>query len=234
LCVNIKYIHHIHSLSPRKMDDSQEGKETAQLIASEASAGAKGGRGDDLSGSDKVALKKKKNREKQARYRANMSAAQKRPRAHETEAQHTERKRKERERNATRWLNLTDEMRAARRKYMCDYTRKRRSKANLPPSPEEEEEADATAPPVPAPSPPEQDEEVMEAGDILKTLASSYETQSCRIHPPAATTAVHGAGAAPPPHIILEGPARPPVLKNVGPRWRSERIHVRTVEADDG
>jgi hypothetical protein len=46
------------------MDDSQESKETAQLIASEASAGAKGGRGDDLSGSDKVALKKKKNREK--------------------------------------------------------------------------------------------------------------------------------------------------------------------------
>jgi len=88
------------------MDDSQEGKETAQLIASEASAGAKGGRGDNLSGSDKVALKKKKNREKQARYRANMSAAQKRPRAHETEAQHTERKRKERERSATRWLNL--------------------------------------------------------------------------------------------------------------------------------
>ena len=162
------------------MDDSQEGKVTAQLIASEASAGAKGGRGDDLSGSDKVALKKKKNREKQARYRANMSAAQKRPRAHETEAQHTDRKRKERERSATRWLNLTDEMRAARRKYMCDYTRKRRSKANLPPSPEEEEEADATAPPPgPAPSPPEQDEEVMEAGDILMTLASSYETRSC-------------------------------------------------------
>jgi predicted dienelactone hydrolase len=85
-------------------------------------------------------------------------------------------------------------MRAARRKYMCDYTRKRRSKANLPPSPEEEEEVDATAPPVPAPSPPEQDEEVMEAGDILKTLASSYETQSCRLHPPAATTAVHVIG----------------------------------------
>jgi hypothetical protein len=219
------------------MDDSQEGKVTAQLVTFEASAGAKGGsRGDDLSGSDKVALKKKKNREKQARYRANMSAAQKRPRAHETEAQHTDRKRKERERSATRWLNLTDEMRAARRKYMCDYTRKRRSKANLPPSPEEEEEADATAPPPgPAPSPPEQVEEVMEAGDILKTLASaSYETRSCRRHPPAATTAVvHGAGTAPPPHI-LEGPARPPVLKNVGPRRRSERIHVRTVEADDG
>ena len=94
------------------MDDSQEGKVTVQLVASEASAGAKGGRGDDLSGSDKVALKKKKNREKQARYRANMSAAQKRPHAHETEAQHTERKRKEREQSATRWLNLTDEMRA--------------------------------------------------------------------------------------------------------------------------
>ena len=216
------------------MDDSQVGKVTAQLVASEASAGAKGGRGDDLSGSDKVALKKKKNREKQARYRANMAAAQKRPRAHETEAQHTKRKRKECERSATRWLNLTDERRAARRKYMRDYyMRKRRSKANLPPSPEEEEEADATAPPPgPAPSPPEQDEEVMEAGDILKTLASSYETRSCRRHPPAATTAVHGAGAAP-PHI-LEGPARPPVLKNVGPGRRSERIHVRTVEADDG
>ncbi len=99
------------------MDDSQEGKVTAQLVAFEASAGAKGGsRGEDLSGSDKVALKKKKNREKQARYRANMSAAQKRPRAHETEAQHTDRKRKERKRSATRWLNLTDEMRAARRK----------------------------------------------------------------------------------------------------------------------
>jgi hypothetical protein len=65
---------------------------------------------------------------------------------------------------------------------------------------------------VSVPSPPEQDEEVMEAGDILKTLASSYETQSCRRHPPAATTAVHGARAAP-PHI-LEGSARPPVLKN--------------------
>ena len=210
------------------MDDSQVGKVTAQLVASEASAGAKGGRGDDLSGSDKVALKKKKNREKQARYRANMAAAQKRPRAHETEAQHTERKRKECERSATRWLNLTDERRAARRKYMRDYyMRKRRSKANLPPSPEEEEEADATAPPAPgpAPSPPEQDEEVMEAGDILKTLASSYETRSCRRHPPAATTAVHGAGAAP-PHI-LEGPARPPVLKNVGPRRRSEMRAAR-------
>jgi hypothetical protein len=107
---------------------------------------------------------------------------------------------------------------------MCDYTRKRRSKANLrPPSPEEEEEADATAPPPgPAPSPPEQDKEVIEAGDILKTLASSYEIQS-----------LHGAGAAP-PHI-LEGPARPPVLKNVRPRRRSEQIHVRrTVKADDG
>ena len=210
------------------MDDSQVGKVTAQLVASEASAGAKGGRGDDLSGSDKVALKKKKNREKQARYRANMAAAQKRPRAHETEAQHTERKRKECERSATRWLNLTDKRRAARRKYMRDYyMRKRRSKANLPPSPEEEEEADATAPPAPgpAPSPPEQDEEVMEAGDILKTLASSYETRSCRRHPPAATTAVHGAGAAP-PHI-LEGPARPPVLKNVGPRRRSEMRAAR-------
>ena len=216
------------------MDDSQVGKVTAQLVASEASAGAKGGRGDDLSGSDKVALKKKKNREKQARYRANMAAAQKRPRAHETEAQHTERKRKECERSATHWLNLTDKRRAARRKYMRDYyMRKRRSKANLPPSPEEEEEADATAPPPgPAPSPPEQDEEVMEAGDILKTLASSYETRSCRRHPPAATTAVHGAGAAPPQ--IFEGPARPPVLKNVGPGRQSERIHVRTVEADDG
>ena len=55
------------------MDDLQEGKVTAQLVASEASAGAKGGRGDDLFGSNKVALKKKKNREKQARYRANMS-----------------------------------------------------------------------------------------------------------------------------------------------------------------
>jgi len=65
---------------------------------------------------------------------------------------------------------------------------------------------------VSVPSPPEQDEEVMEAGDILKTLASSYETQSCRRHPPATTTAVHGARAAP-PHI-LEGSARPPVLKN--------------------
>jgi len=65
---------------------------------------------------------------------------------------------------------------------------------------------------VSVPSPPQQDEEVMEAGDILKTLASSYETQSCRRHPPAATTAVHGARAAP-PHI-LEGSARPPVLKN--------------------
>jgi hypothetical protein len=127
-------------------------------------------------------------------------------------------------------------MRAARCKYMCDYTRKRRSKANLPPSPEEEEEANTTTPPPgPAPSPSEQNEEVMEAGDILKTLASSYETRSCRCHPPAATTAVvHGAGAAP-PHI-LEGPARPPILKNVGPRRRSaEWIHVRTtVEADDG
>jgi hypothetical protein len=47
------------------MDDLQEGKVTAQLVTSEASAGARGGRGDDLSGSDKVALKKKKNREKQ-------------------------------------------------------------------------------------------------------------------------------------------------------------------------
>ena len=180
------------------MDDSQEGKVTAQLIASEASAGAKGGRGDDLSGSDKVALKKKKNREKQARYRANMSAAQKRPHAHETEAQHTERKRKEREQSAMRWLNLTDKMRAARRKYMCDYTRKRRSKANLPPSPEEEEEADATAPPPsPAPSPPEQDEEVMETGDILKTLASSYETRSHRATATAATMTSAAASARP-------------------------------------
>jgi hypothetical protein len=80
-----------------KIDDSKEGKGTAQLVASEASAGTKGGGGDcyglaiprdvnanahagmregkgDLSGSDTVALKKKKNREKQARYRANMSA----------------------------------------------------------------------------------------------------------------------------------------------------------------
>jgi hypothetical protein len=88
-------------------------------------------------------------------------------------------------------------------------------------------------PPGPAPSPPEQDEEVIEAGeDILKTPASSYETRSCRRHPPAATTAVHGAGVVP-PHI-LEGPAHPPVLKNVGPGRRSERIHVRTVEAYDG
>ena len=90
------------------------------------------------------------------------------------------------------------------------------------------------------PSPPEKEEEVMEAGDILKTLASSYETQSCWRHPPAAMTAVHGAGAAPlhilegAPLHILEGSARPPVLKNVGPRQRSERIHVRTVKADDG
>jgi hypothetical protein len=66
-----------------KMDGSEEGKGTAQLIASEASAGTKGGGGDcddlairrdvnanahagmregkgDLSGSNKVALKKKK------------------------------------------------------------------------------------------------------------------------------------------------------------------------------
>ncbi len=73
-------IHHIHSLSPRKMDDSQEGKVTAQLITFEASAGAKGGsRGDNLSGSDKVALKKKKNREKQARYREYVSSSKTAP-----------------------------------------------------------------------------------------------------------------------------------------------------------
>jgi hypothetical protein len=70
-----------------KMGDFKEGKGTAQLVASEASAGTKGGGGDcndlaiqrdvnanahagmregkgDLSGSDKVALKKKKNQEK--------------------------------------------------------------------------------------------------------------------------------------------------------------------------
>jgi hypothetical protein len=79
------------------MDNLEEHKGTVQLVASEASAGAKGGGDDcndlairrdvdaiakigmregkgDLSGSDKVALKKKKNREKQAHYRKNMSA----------------------------------------------------------------------------------------------------------------------------------------------------------------
>ena len=79
------------------MDNLEENKGTAQLVASEASAGAKGGGGNcddlaiwrdvdanakigmregkgDLSGRDKVALKKKKNREKQACYRKNMSA----------------------------------------------------------------------------------------------------------------------------------------------------------------
>ena len=112
------------------MDDSQE--TTA------------GGRGDDLSGINKVALKKKYNCEKQARYRAN-----------KTEAQKTEQKRKDRELSAKNWLNLTDEMREKRRKYMCNYTRKRRTKANHLPSPEE---ADTTAPPPRlAPSPPEQD-----------------------------------------------------------------------------
>ncbi len=77
------------------MDNFKEGKGTAQLVTSEASAGAKGGGGDcddlairrdvnanahagmregkgDLFGRGKVALKK--NREKQARYHANMSA----------------------------------------------------------------------------------------------------------------------------------------------------------------
>jgi hypothetical protein len=78
------------------MDDSEEDKGTAQLVASEASAGTKAGGGDcndlairrdvdanahagmrkgmgDLSSSNaKVALKK--NREKQARHRKNMSA----------------------------------------------------------------------------------------------------------------------------------------------------------------
>ena len=65
-------------------------------------------------------------------------------------------------------------MRAKRREYMCDYMRKKRSNATLPPSPEEEE-VDATADPPPSP---EQDAEVMEAVDILTTLnkASSYET----------------------------------------------------------
>jgi hypothetical protein len=107
------------------MDDSKEGKGTAQLVASEASAGTKGVEGDcddlairrdvnanahadmregkgDLSGSNKVALKKKKNREKQACYRANMSAekrAQEREsldsmHANETEAQRDEQKRR--------------------------------------------------------------------------------------------------------------------------------------------
>ena len=78
------------------MDDSEEDEGTVQLVASEAYAGAKGGVGDcddlaiwrdvdanahagmrkgtgDLSSSNAmVALKK--NREKQARYRKNMSA----------------------------------------------------------------------------------------------------------------------------------------------------------------
>jgi hypothetical protein len=187
------------------MDDSKKGKGTAQLVAFEASAGTKGG-GDncndlaiwrdvnanahagmsegkgDLSGSDEVALKKKKNREKQARYHANMSAekhAQEQEsldsiRANETEAQCDERKRKECKQSAARWQNLTDEMRAKRRKYMCDYMGKKMSKATLPPS-SEEEEADAMADPPPSP---EQDAEVMESVDILTTLnkASSYET----------------------------------------------------------
>jgi hypothetical protein len=137
------------------MVDSEEGKGTAQLVTSEASAGAKGEGGDcddlaiqrdvnvnahagmregkgDLSGSNEVALKTKKHREKQARYRANMSAkkcARERKsldsiRANETEAQRDERKRKECKQSATRCKNQTDEMRAKRCKYMCDYMRK--------------------------------------------------------------------------------------------------------------
>ena len=131
------------------MDDSEEDKGTAQLVASEASAGTKGGGGDcndlaiwrdvnanahagmregkgDLSGSNEVALKKKKNREKQACYRKNMSAgkhAQERERLdgireNETEEKYEERKKKERERSATRYKNQTDKMRVQRCSYM--------------------------------------------------------------------------------------------------------------------
>jgi hypothetical protein len=174
--------------------------------------------------------------EKRARERESLDSI----RANETKAQCDEKKRKEREQSATHWQNLTDEMRAKRRKYMCDYMRKKRSKATLPPSPEEEE-ADAMADPPPSP---EQDAEVMEAVDILTTLneASSYETQSCRHRPSATMAAAHGAEAL--PWHVLGGPAHPPVV--VGPRRRSElvegalhaklpmRVQVRTVEADDG
>ncbi len=100
------------------MDDSEEDKGTAQLVASEAYAGTKGGGGDcndlairgdvnanahagmrkgtgDLSSSNAV-VASKKNREKQAHYRNNMSAEksageQKRlisKHANETEAQY--------------------------------------------------------------------------------------------------------------------------------------------------
>jgi hypothetical protein len=108
------------------MDNAEEDEGTVQLIASEASAGVKGGGGDcndlaiwrdvdanahagmrngmgDLSSSyAEVALKK--NREKQARYRKNMSpekhaGEQKRLdsiRANETETQYKDQKEKER------------------------------------------------------------------------------------------------------------------------------------------
>jgi hypothetical protein len=107
------------------MDNLEEHKGTAQLIASEASAGVKGSGGDcndlairrdvvaiakigmregkgDLSGSNKVVLLKKKNREKQAHYRKIMSAekcAQERERLdgiheNETEEKYEEQKKK--------------------------------------------------------------------------------------------------------------------------------------------
>jgi hypothetical protein len=204
------------------MDDSEEDEGTGQLVASEASAAAKGGWGDcndlaiwrdvdanahagmrkgtrDLSSSNaEVALKK--NREKQVRYRKNMSAEkrageQKRLdsiRANETEAQYTDQMEKECKQSTTCLTNQTDKMRVQRGNYMREYMRKKKAKATLPPfpeeeeadnltadppqSPEEEEEADAAADPPPSP---EQDAEAI-AVEVLMTLtneASPYETK---------------------------------------------------------
>jgi hypothetical protein len=68
-------------------------------------------------------------------------------RANETEAQYKEQKEKECEQSATHLTNQTDKMRVQRGNYVCEYMRKKRAKATLPPSPEVEEADNLTADP---------------------------------------------------------------------------------------
>jgi hypothetical protein len=116
----------------------------------------------DLSSSNAV-VAVKKNREKQAHYRKNMSAEKRAGeqkkmdsiRANETEAQYKDQKGKERKQSTTHLTNQTDEMRVQRGNYMHEYMRKKRAKDPLPPSPEEEEVDNLTADP---PQSPEEEE----------------------------------------------------------------------------